>query len=87
VACNTGEPSHCSSQEKCKLEGRVTECPLFPWSADAASTFSLQEDRVIQSLKKYFPASRPDLSETPDAEAIICHSQRKEVLSISNRYY
>lgn len=51
-----GEPSRCSSQKEHMLWRRVTEHPLFPWSADAASTFSLQGDRVIQSMKRCFPA-------------------------------
>lgn len=72
VACNNevGCPP-CSSQEKCK---RVTEIPL---SADTAPTFSLGGDRVIQSVRRYFPTSWPDHSETPDVEATICHSQQK----------
>lgn len=59
---------------------------LFPWSVNAAPTSSLQGDRDIQSVGRHFPACWPDLSETPDVEAIIYHSQQRGVLSKSNYY-
>lgn len=39
-----------------------------------------------QSFSPWRGTSLPDPSDTPDAEAILCHSQWREVLSIRNHY-